>query len=151
MKRFLLGTILLLIPIMATGDYTDAEVVKLINSEIASHSVTTLGIVSLFLTGLGGCLVWLFYLINENKKIVLDMEDSRQHNHGILMDKIDESYKKISEHEIHVANNYTRDDKIERMLERTVKPMQEQLTTLQHSLNDHFNQRSRQADSNNGG
>ena len=148
---------LMFMPILGFADhslshsgYTDLQIVNLINEKIHDHSVITISVVAMFMAGLGGTLVWLFIMINENKKIVLDMEEERHKNHTILMGKIEESYthvdEKLNKHVLHVANNYTRDDKIERMMERTVRPVQDQLTVLQNSLNDHFNQKSRHTD-----
>lgn len=150
MLKYLLFFILIILPLTSVYSYTDLEITNLINEKIHSHAITTISIVAIFMAGLGGTLIWLFFMINDNKKIVLEMEDERHKNHNILMGKIEQSYthvdEKLNKHVLNVANNYTRDDKIERMMERTVKPMQEQLTTLQNSLNDHFNQRSRHTD-----
>ena len=149
MMKFILGFILVLMPLAVYG-FTELQITNLINEKIHDHAIMTVSIVAMFMAGLGGTLVWLFFMINENKKIVLEMEEERHRNHTILMGKIEESYthvdEKLNKHVLHVANNYTRDDKIERMMERTVKPVQDQLTTLQNSLNDHFNQRSRSDD-----
>ena len=157
MFKFIIGLILVLMPLIVFGDhaithpgYSDLEIVNLINGKIRDHAKTTISIVAMFMAGLGGTLVWLFFLINEHKKVVMEMEEVRYKNHSILMGKIDESYthvdEKLNKHVLHVANNYTRDDKIERMMERTVKPMQNQLTLLQNSLNDHFSNKSRYTD-----
>lgn len=157
MIKFILGFVLILMPLLVLGDhlpghigYTDHQIRDLIDSRITDHSTTTLTIVSFFISGLGGSLVWLFFMIQGNRRAILELDESRHSNHNMIMGKIEESYmhvdEKLNKHVLHVANNYTRDDKIERMMERTVKPMQNQLTALQHSLNDHFNQRSRVSD-----
>lgn len=163
MFKFIIGLILILMPIVVAADtgYTNLEIVNLVNERIHNYAITTISIVSIFITGLGGTLVWLFTLINDNKKIVvkiiddnkklaLKIEESRHNNHHALMGKIEESYthvdEKLNKHVLHVATKYIRDDKIERMVEKAVKPIQDQLTNLQNSLNEHFTHRSKQMD-----
>lgn len=130
--------------------YTDAEIVALISESISEHSTITLAIVSLFLTGLGGSLIWLFTMVNQNRKSVIEHEELRHIEHIEVLKKMEESCDhvdaKLNKHALDVAQNYVRDEKIEKMLERTMKPLQDQLINMQRMISHHYSSTLRRGD-----
>lgn len=138
MKLFIL---LIFIPAIAFA-YTDVEVMKLIDQKISGHSDSLIKIVSLFMAIAGILFGWLFYLINSNRRLTLDLESNRHKEHRELMRKMEESFdhvnEKINKHTLHVANHYIRDEKVEKMLERAVHPLHEQMKMFQQTMNNYF-------------
>ena len=131
--------IMLLIMPEALLAMTDIEVVKLIEASIDNHASTTVQFLMAVSAISSILLGWLFYLINANRKAINFAEESRHRDQKEVMDKLDKYKEKLEKHTLHVANHYIRDEKVEKLLEHAVKPLQDQITALQKLITEHFN------------
>lgn len=141
MKRYLILFIALMLPILAFA-YTDVEILQLIDKEIENYTRTVLTVVTFFLMGVGLLLGWLFYMINSNRSLLLQLETTRHEELASFIRNVEENYNNIEEklnrHKLHIANNYIRDEKVEKLLEHAIKPLQDQITTLNSTIMNHF-------------